>query len=224
MRKILVSLTLLFAFVIVPVHAYADTISTFVLSVVTSDENTWLYGHLNIDTTTGVAEDGEFTFHLANPGGGIVPFQQVSLSGDFDNEPCPQYGCDGFRNDYLFLNDGVSFLVIQIPTTLVGYTGGPLCYGPTTRDLCQNYGAGTYFFTSDIKTESGGTFPDFEVDFPGADLQLVSTVDTPEPSTFALFGTGIIGLLGAVKRRLATQFQRIPRHSEWNKDIRNSRH
>jgi hypothetical protein len=96
-----------------------------------------------------------------------------------------------------FLSDQSStapFSLALPVSSLVDYSGGSICSMVAPCSDGFNYMSGFAFPKIDPYVESGS-------------LTLISSVDppsavTPEPSTFALFGTGLFSLAGAMRRRL----------------------
>ncbi len=141
-------------------------------------------GTLTIDITAGTVLSGNLS--ATTPTGGY------SVSGvPSGQEPIGGGGRYDLIDDYE-VSLGSFFLALDIPETLVGYTGGALCsYDDSFLSGCEglvpplSYLAldSTYFVYDGATT-------------PGA------LVVSPEPSTLMLLGTGVLGAAGAVRRRL----------------------
>lgn len=192
MRHLSSILVLLFSFVAAPLAGYADTISTFHLHATTQDG--YVDGDLAIDTTTGQAGYGIFILFLNGPTT-LLPSQSFQLAGYFGPTQC--LDCPDFPNNRFFTLSGADDdnLTLQTNTPLVGYTGGILCNGVPH---CDGAGEGSEFVAGD-SLYYGRTG---EVLQPPAKLQLVSTVQTPEPSTLVFLGTGALALFGTVRRKI----------------------
>jgi hypothetical protein len=101
-----------------------------------------------------------------------------------------------------FLDNGNPFhLVVDIP-------GNWSTQGTTTGDhnliaLNPSWTITENFVFKNGVTEFAAQELNFQGDNPGLEFQLVGSVATPEPSTLAMFGTGLLGLIGAVRRRLS---------------------
>ena len=195
MKKLFVFLTLLSATTILSVQAHADTVSTFTLHA--TNYNSSLDGFVNIDTTLGIPEYGMFTLIISlDPG--VLPPQLITIAGDFGPASCAD--CFDYPDNRFFgLAQGDDSLVLQTPNSLIGYTGGPLCYTLTyVYGGCDGVGEGSEFVGTALRMGANGPIQvPIYVTFPGADL-----VMTPEPSTFVLLGTGGFGLLGLARRYL----------------------
>jgi len=210
--KILFTLALLLPAITPPLMA--DTLRTFSVENTGNSYGT-LTGLITIDTTTGQALYGFVNFHYFgnDTDHGHPPLSSpidMSMTGTFDNRGCTtctihpdtsQFSLSSGAN-----SDGSSYFVnFSVPTSLVDYMGGTLCYS-----LGCDGDAYTYFGYDNVPYPSetvggviypAGTFNGIEYFFNG-DLTLVSTTQTPEPSTWMLLGTGALGIFRVGKRRL----------------------
>ena len=95
---------------------------------------------------------------------------------------------------------GRAALELNLPlSSLVGYEGGSICTA-TFTSACSTTGGypypiGTPSFITGTNLGEGG----YDA-FTSGTLTPVSSV-TPEPSTFALLGTGLLGFAGVVRKR-----------------------
>lgn len=201
--KIFLALIVLLATLCPNLHA--DTLRTFELS---DDGNQYgiLTGQLTIDTTTGQALFGYMNFHYygthTDADHRVDAPLDMSILGTFSQRICttctrhPDTQIIGMGSGTNV--DGSSYLVtLSIPTTLVDYMGGQICYSSG----CDG-DAYTYFAYNNVPSPSG-PFGSIEF-FSGAQLNLVSTAETPEPSTWMLFATGAFGLVGMARKKLSS--------------------
>jgi hypothetical protein len=109
--------------------------------------------------------------------------ENIFLNGESFNVPAPLtlIGTPFFVNFPLFLTPGQSFtgdlfdLIVPVDTASGNYLGSFTLQGGANGGSSDTLG--TVNFTTDV------------------------TAATPEPSTFALLGTGILGLAGAARRK-----------------------
>ena len=189
MRPIVLPLALLASAFTLPLAAHADTIDDFTL----------------------VGQGHTITYSL--PNSAIVMnhphavWLNAGAPATIDGVP----GYNVFGEYYLpgFQNGTIPSIVLSVPSSING--GDLTLYGPSVlqvseiipiddpsivhpNDLLVAFVPGTY----DLKTLLGSA------PFPSYTLTIAAeSAPTPEPSTFALLGTGLLGAIAAVRRRVA---------------------
>lgn len=128
-------------------------------------------GQVTLDTTTD-----EFT----------------SLEGVYDVGTGPLNGISSqgvYKGSYYFISTIApnNYLEVFLPVTnLIGYTGSAVCSGFSNSPGCSSFG---YIIADAYSSEGGSLTP------------VLATAVTPEPSSFAFLGTGMLGIAGVVRKR-----------------------
>jgi hypothetical protein len=157
--------------------AHADT---FALTNYIFASGATATGTIDINTTTGQVTSMDITYS----GLPSEPFNiilGVGATGNYTNAPVDDAAGDVFA-DSLHTPAG----------DFIGYTGGPACSDTNT---CNPGGIPV---TSGIIFSNPNLLSD---DLMTGSLTLDPPAPTPEPSSLALFGTGILSLAGIARRR-----------------------
>jgi hypothetical protein len=176
--------------VVCPLVAHADIVDTFAVNITTGSGFTPIDtagGTLSLNVTTGQWVSADVSYYLGgNPADVVATF--TTLDGNYSH---PDFTYTFFLSDE---SSSAPFSLALPVGSLVDYTGGSICsmVAPCTDGV--SYMSAFAFPKTDPYVESGS-------------LTLISSVDppsavTPEPSTFALFGTGLLSLAGVMRRRL----------------------
>jgi hypothetical protein len=164
----------------VPLAAHADTTTTFNLNGFTFQSGATATGNITIDVTSGQFVAGDITYVGSSTYLFNGAFQdQASLNGN-------QYYGDLYT---LPAMGGVDFDFDLPVASLVGYAGGAVC---TASVNCPGGLAG------------GLTANGVDYDYFTAGSLVAATSPVPEPSSLLMFGTGLLGAVGAVRRRFVS--------------------
>jgi hypothetical protein len=162
-----------------PFAAHADTVSTFSLTDATFSSGATASGTVAIDITTGVATDSDITYMLGSS-------THLFTGQPGDQQDVPENGDPIF---FEMISSGNSLSIALPGASFIGYSGSHVCSLSNESGCGDTVGA---FNGTDI-FETGSLIFDSSV----------TTGQTPEPSSLALFGTGLLGVLGAVRRKFS---------------------
>ena len=175
----LAHISLLASTALVPIMAKADSLNIYsVQATLNTEPGSSVSGTVTLASTIGVITAEDLTY--ATTDDGTFYFDQV-------NPVQGQSTQGGGTFTYAYFQDATAASYFELNTpTLIGYAGGDLC---TIAATCPGPNASNIF-------EPNGNTPNY---LSGS---ITATV-TPEPSSFALLGTGMLGLAGVVRKRFS---------------------
>jgi hypothetical protein len=163
--------------------AHADVFGTFELNSQFQSGAT-ATGTITIDETLGTAIAADFTYNF---GGQSVVYDTIIRQEAFDGIEFAQIGSSSM------------YFALETPGTWVGYTGGVLC---TLNDNCPFFPFEDAFLITaviGVPQEDG-----IDGATTGSLTAVASTGVTPEPASIALLGTGLLGAVVMIRRRLTS--------------------
>jgi hypothetical protein len=174
MNRILAGLVLITALA-APVAAYGDTVNTFDLTGTLASGGT-MEGSFLIDTTLGEVTGGNFTVERSG-----VTYTDSNLI----NQSWASYPAKYIYDAIFSGSNGSVIQIVFLTTNLSTYAGGGIC-----DDAHYCGGFETTFETV------GNPFDNV------ADGTITPAGPVPEPSSLELLGTGIVGSLVLLRRKL----------------------
>jgi hypothetical protein len=147
---------------------------------------------------TGTQFGGSGTF-TATPDGGNQ-YTITGITGTVDGQAITGLlGAGTFdNNDNLLFNPGNFFGLLNFDQDGVSFKLGT---GNNTSEVNIAEGSGFFIFSTVADLNPPGKGDDTE-ELVNFDVSDPPTPAVPEPSTLALFGTGVLGAAGAIRRRL----------------------
>ena len=180
-----------------PAAAYADSFSLFDVNLVLANGGT-ITGTVNLDE---IAHRTPYSFaDLSYELNGNVEARFTGNSnGGFESLTAPYFTPVVFGSDALtYYYSSIYSIAIYLPTSsngsFAGYTGGDVC---STSNGCEDGRHFGFDANSNLYGPGGQTISNVV----SGDLTPASTAVTPEPSSLVLFGTGVLGMAGVLRRR-----------------------
>jgi PEP-CTERM motif len=154
--------------------AHANTVQTFYASGVFTD-NTTFKGTYLIDTTAGTVQAADL-FYLGQE------YSNTTKQGPYSDADSYQVVTRVPSNPLMVLNLEI------VGGNLQGFTDRPFC---SVTNPCLSYTLPDFYASNTYNLNGDPVF-----------LQSGSVTATPEPTSMALLGTGLLGGLGVIRRKL----------------------